>query len=522
MILKKIKSTLALALTCLLFSSSCSSFFDGVNIIVTLKEEVQPIATLQIMDAVTGEVPNNLTLTLSGADKSSIVNFNGGKNFNVNEQGIITFAIQHSSENVERVDFDVTVNANGYVSSSLHISFYGEEINSYVLGLVHPDNTPEGVYATAPQIENSSDGITANTVISASPEQAPETTAYIQIAEGTQVFAQNGNQIEGDLEVKLVYFDPTSEEALRAFPGGLEVYANIDNNEPEAGVFTSAGLVNITMESGGKSVKTFSESILVDIEINSEIYNPEEGRTIREGDEIPYWSMSTSTNQWELEGTTVVELNSQSGKLYARMEVDHLSYWNLDWFSSANCTQNSRVIINLNNLPEGYYPCGLENTETGLIFRYAWKYLKDGDAITFYNTPQSMNVRLHVFENGVCNRNSMAISEEFAICGEVNKVLNLNATTSTPDVVNFDLKAECIDNPDISARPNTPIYFKSSDCRYWQYLGYMYNGKMTTSQLVIGKTYEFWTVYSDVFTYLVPSSNIEYVYQYAESPCNSN
>ncbi|QIA64418.1 hypothetical protein GT360_13370 [Vibrio astriarenae] len=180
--------------------------------------------------------------------------------------------------------------------------------------------------------------------------------AEVSIPANTTLVAKNAAgetvPIVGALSTNVAYFsaDPSnaadeSLSPLNQFPGGLspESVVGIDGGE-EGGNFISAGFVAIEIaDEAGNLVREFSSGNDEDakpVQITFTVpagTKDDEGNEVKEGSVIPFWSYDESTGQWAYEGEVTLSAANSDGNFPAVAAVDHLSYFNLDYFGQDRC-----------------------------------------------------------------------------------------------------------------------------------------------------------------------------------------
>ncbi|MEH0157473.1 hypothetical protein V6R21_25430 [Limibacter armeniacum] len=531
-----IKSLLFVGLFGLLFTYSCKDPLDGVQIQLALNEEIKDhIVTVQFMDAngVTTLPFQDIEVTVNGTDAASVLSESGDNNFTVNESGMLSLFVMSQGENetpLER-NFTVTAKADGYLSASQNIKVVGSGQQSPVIKMVNLTTTPQGVGTTASSFNTSSTGATS-TEISFSATTDNLGSAQVTIPSGTIMKDSNGNPVSGALHAQLTYFSPTSTSSLEAFPGGLSNIA-LQNQSGEF-EFETAGLFALEISSGSQLVKTFSAPITVVMEIPAGTPNPDNNfAAIKAGDTIPLWSLSEGETEWADEGSTTVY--EEGGKLYAKLSITHLSYYNLDWVFNA-CPPADITIQIDEQFTAGKYLARFYNATTGRYQKQKYLYIANNEVLSFYNAPSAFPIKVELYRNySFCNTDNVtpvAVSASFNACQSQTLSFTVTDTgLAQQDLVSFDLSAVCPNDPNVLLYPNANIYFKSTDCGYYQFLGNMEDGKLTTDKLEIGQDYQFF-VYVYVagryagyrsFTYTVSSSEItqqvEIPEEYAEDVC---
>ncbi|MCO4780913.1 MAG: hypothetical protein KC646_01210 [Candidatus Cloacimonetes bacterium] len=176
----------------------------------------------------------------------------------------------------------------------------------------------------------------AVTLVTSSPNVNGQ--VEIVVPAGVQMSDNEGNVLTGKLNLQATYFSPTETSSLNAFPGGLN-NINIEvDGEKKQGYFISGGFTAIEILDQNKThVKTFSQPISVKMEVPSSTINPETGVPLKANDQFPIWSYSPETGQWTSEGFGLAVGPNAKNNFEITFQTDHLSYYNLDWFSDEKC-----------------------------------------------------------------------------------------------------------------------------------------------------------------------------------------
>jgi hypothetical protein len=228
----------------------------------------------------------------------------------------------------------------------------------------------------------------------------------ISIASGTFLLGENDEPLTSAPEVAVAYYsneasdsgDKPAESAIDYFPGGLSVAVQPESETEDAqeGDFITGGFVaiEITDEAGNK-VKNFGKDaqgndnfIEVKMQIDTNSNNPcpmvfsgdlendsvkafvensenatetaffsngvcesktgnntdVTARTIKENDIVPVWSYEETNGSWKFESYGVAVKNTTNDKIFdVVVNVNHLSFWNLDYFLKGTQRCASRV-----------------------------------------------------------------------------------------------------------------------------------------------------------------------------------
>lgn len=215
----------------------------------------------------------------------------------------------------------------------------------------------------------------------------------IKIPVSTILLDKDGNPIV-NATLKVTSFDPNSQKALEAYPGGLNVMADatgFDGNgtENQEVNFKTAGFVAIEIAGDNdKRVKTFSQE--VEIAMQFKVGTTDGfGNVVQAGEAVPIWSYDEDSGKWTYEEDGTAQLNNDDNTLMDVIyNITHLSYYNLDWHYGNVCSANINVIDsnNLNVLNSvDYFTVDIPGAN---LFRTIspWGSTADGDLV-LYNVP---------------------------------------------------------------------------------------------------------------------------------------
>ena len=175
----------------------------------------------------------------------------------------------------------------------------------------------------------------------------------IDIPAGTEFFNESGEPYKPvgvvSASAVLMSADPkglsdSSNNPLFAFPGGLDV-SGLEGDTPDGlsrddnFSFISAGFVAIEIEdeAGNKVSRFGGEGITIAFEVPKSTVNPSTNAPIQLVDEtIPLWSYNEKTAKWASEGEA--DITAENANTFTvEKKITHLSYYNLDWYSSDSC-----------------------------------------------------------------------------------------------------------------------------------------------------------------------------------------
>jgi hypothetical protein len=351
--------------------------------------------------------------------------------------------------------------------------------------------------------------------------------AAVTMASGIQFVGENDEVLTSTPTLTVAYYaneasaveastentaaDDTS--SLDAFPGGLNLEVAGEAGETSSGNFTSGGFVAIELRTeDNQVVKSFGEddagnknTIKVAMKVDQNTKTPcpvmiadgesladaakrgftqkdannqgggvclasaavDEPVKLEVGHVFPIWSYEESNGQWSFEQFGEVISNGSEDTFDVVVDVDHLSYWNLDFFVQQGCSRTSFKIVNADGSPSDRYASVQLLSNSYRFERAPWNRASL-DEVTLARAP-SFNVELRIMENGVnildgvvgeagANDNTAA-AWEGQICDLNNKTLQLVAEEAV-EVSNVTVTpvARCSNNnaDGVVAAPDVP------------------------------------------------------------------
>ncbi|MDP3929757.1 MAG: hypothetical protein Q8R57_12100 [Bacteroidota bacterium] len=469
------------------------------------------------------QTPPNLKLKIEGKDASKIYEISGTDNF-VPQQGAIDLIVNPTvvPTSSNPIEFTVVASAPGYMDVNYAISIGDTGNYNYGITMVKLNDAPAGVSAMVSNLNLGTDGKVTTTQTLETPSSPNKSeNVKLSIPAGTIMLDAEGNPVTGSVQLAMAHHDNRTIESITSFPGGLfapDVFDK-DGKPMDPVSFETLGLVNIEIGNATQKVKSFSQPIIATVELNTSSINPLTNIAIKEGDSVPIWSRDQTTGAWTLEGYQFITKDPTTNKLVVDMRVSHLSPWNIDWFWWSwwswrpwpVCNQ-PRVTINSNISNRIYYE--LVNDWGGWV-DWGYRTLRAGSNVLTFNAQQGRNARLRVY-NGAnwWSRGSLITQTNlFSLCGGS---ANINVNFPVPVTVDIQVAGNCPNNRVI--KPSLSIYFKNNG--WWEYLGYMQNGRLVTTKFELGKTYTFGANYNGKwyeYTRLVDKTNYNEVMQFSGS-----
>lgn len=335
--------------------------------------------SIQFVDAKTGQTITNakIDVTLEGDQKSDLMDpiFYEPITEVSTDVGVVQLAVRDAivPSNTKPVRFNVMASANGYLRTGKSIVANQKGQYNETLEMVKLEAPPEGTAVAADKPAGSTDnsGKTTSTVtISTPPESDTQVVASVTIPQGSVIKDGNGQPLQGALQATVVYHSNQSDDALGAFPGGLNnIPVQLQNGSDQDGNFVSGGFVSIQIkDQSGRSASTFSDPLVIKLSIPKDTINPLTNQPIKAGDTVPLWSYNEETGEWKEEGTGVYQKTGgsaylpgkgfvlgkadQNGNFPITFHASHLSYWNMDWFNGG-CSWDAPLTLNIQNKPAG-------------------------------------------------------------------------------------------------------------------------------------------------------------------------
>jgi len=323
----------------------------------------------QILDSTTGKIiDKKINISVTGKDISKV-----DKTEFVAESGLITVTLKKGNKPSSTNPLDITVVAqtDGYFSSSSNIKLTQPDASLFTIKLVSMTTPPEGIATAEDTGLAGNDGKLLKTLSIQLKEGKTNTEANLNFTEGTVITDKDGKPLSGDLKANVGFFSNGNQNALSSFPGGFSPTVENKDGKDESGSFVTGGFISVDIEdSTGKKATNFNKPVELTMQVPKGTMNPETGNEVKNGDKIDIWSYESTSGQWKHEGAGTAKADT-SGNFNVNYTVTHLSYWNLDWFSSETC--NPTLKFNWKD-KISYYPVKVK-----VNFLGANQWLHDGD-----------------------------------------------------------------------------------------------------------------------------------------------
>ncbi len=495
----------------LFIPTSCKKItnpLDNLKLIIDYNL-IKTTVDFHIKDAATGqflgaEASNNALIIISGRDAQGIVDPIGARlkdnSLKVN-RGLASVGISpapaYTPSESKPVQFSIVVMSPGYLTTTTQISITQTGRHFVEVVLVRLNNTPNGVMATQ---QNGAATLQNGAVINGATIVVPETGTSLSLPQGLVMRDANGNLLQGEINITMVHFDPTNPQAINAFPGGLLPTVKRSNGTVQSGMFYTAGFVAIEItDQNGRVASTFQNGTLgLVTEINSQIYNPNNGGLVAAGNTVGIWSLNESNGQWQEEGSATIM--SEDGKLKASAELSHLSYYAFNWFYGNLCEQGRPFNFNISpSLPGSFLiQANIYRQADNVLLTRALMWVSNGQPAYMTGMPTNTPVRI---EWNTENSPFLSVSPESQnmlldqICGstpaQVNLLVNNNNQFTT---ITFQVSVYCADQPELVIYPSFTAYCQLASGGPVIPIE-MVQGNATVSGITLGEIYTVWVIY---------------------------
>ncbi len=488
---------LSLSLITGLDSCKLKNPVEGVKLIINY-DLIKTFVNIQFVDATTGELigqddNTQVRVVISGSDADAVLDNTGvSQDEFYSTNGFVGLGLNPNSEYVPTasnpIKFTVVATLDGYVSTSKNFTIGKEGTYNDKIVMTNISNPPSGVVVKEEKgIGDLQEGIVQEEI----SIKTQNGEASITIPAGTVIKDGNGNTLSGSLDITLIYFSNLEDASLAAFPGGLMTQVNQDGVVSD-GAFFSAGFLAIEIaDQGGVEAEFFEvNTVELNMGIDGQTYNPETTGQIATGDELPLYSYQPETGEWTFEQNVNIEAGTRSD-FEVTAQINHLSYWNFDWFWSEYCYEGLRILF-----VGDFGDCGC-NQQVGIMRKQAdntffseiYLWACQGEYIQTYYAPANMPVYIEWIDQTCSN---IVVEEDITyiqnLCAPDILEISLVAYPANTTVVTVDVMGICSSNPDVEIRPSFGAWFRPADDYCWRWAT-MYNGHAEICDVIIGKEY---------------------------------
>lgn len=465
---------------------TCKNPFDGLEILANGDVYGNAPTGIVFVDAnLTNPTPiGNFDVTISGENADKVINEVGKKEFKV-VGGLLSLALQEGVKpsDTNPINFTISAEVSGYIPLSQNITLTHDSVSIHMIKLVQLKNLPEGTSGVVGNNTTLSGNATAQTKTFTIPtNETKQESATVQMQSGTQFISESGAVLTGGtLTTNIVQYSAVNNSALQAIPGGLLASNVVDKNgnKLEGVTISPIGVVTIDMKVGDQNVKKFSKPLKVDMEINSQLINPNTSVAYKAGDEVSVWSGDKKNGTHTEESK--IKLASINGKLIGSFEVPHLSTYYIGHsylfcFSAlgprVNLINTGNASIFNNTYIQAKIDIINKNNQILKSFNSTY-YLYGINEIYSYGIREEVKLKFSTL-GGL----EVLTTEYFNPC---NNRSTINLDASKFNDINFDINVEgrCVAKK-TTVMPNGLISISKRDESYPSIIGYRYLTPNTT------------------------------------------
>lgn len=337
----------------------------------------------------------------------------------------------HTASLIDAKDLKILVKAAGYVDTGVTLQLDKKQ-ESYASNIkLIPEKSgrvKEGIYT---KIDNNltdidADGKLTKPLTLTLKEGATTPKIEVSIPEGTKLTDDEGNPVVPSSAI-IVRFDPTETNVLDAYPGGLNVIADVSGTMEQVN-FKSAAFASIMLkDSAGKKVKNFDKDITIAMQFKKGISNGE-GKVVELEDIVPIWSYNEDKGTWVYEKDGIVkDLNTTDNLYDVVYQTNHLTYFNLDWKTDA-CDAHIELLDSGNVLQNNRFRVVL--TLKDYDVKKSFIYTGDG-FINLRRLPDSRDWEIAFYDIFTGKKIDSKVSN-LSICGEQTINVNLPSVGNVP------------------------------------------------------------------------------------------
>ncbi len=425
---------IAIFLECFVLGA-CDNPLDGFQLL--FKEPIEKSKLEIRFSSATGKLPEDIRLTIAGKDADKIVTNLNTKNFRINKEGLIFLAVSPdvTPSAQSPVSFTVVAEAEGYTKIIKEFTFTDAGNQFFNPRFFSVANPPAGVSANQFKLMAGKNGATTQLAMLKSENVTKQENVVVTVKEGTAFLNKQKQAVAGDIDLVVYHFDNRSGSSYLP-EDGLARNPVDKNNSSLTDAFsfsTMAGFAVIEASSGTQEVaSSFSKPITVTFELNPATINPDTKAAIKAGDIIPLISYNSDTGVWKVEGSSVINRNTGTGKLECTAEIGYAAYWINGW-PRWLCKQGPTVTVKSNFKDvDLYYYCELVNAKTGIAFAGYYISLNNTAAFQFNYLPkETEEARLRLFNHnhiyGGDVKKPIAESGSLNICENISFVLDVSS-----------------------------------------------------------------------------------------------
>lgn len=481
--------------------------FEGIDQVIDWKVSWSKL-NVSFRDARTGMLIGEdnfqqVSAEITGESADYVIDISGvQKAYYLSNHGYLTLGITPDPEMVNgAIRFNIVARADGFLPASQSITISDQGDFNLTVFLASIEQPPDGI--SIKTVENTGlviDGVLRDELL----VKTLNSEACIILPSGLKMVDDNGQFLEGTLDIRLVYYNNISDGALSTFPGGLitrvEKYGDVLD-----GTFFTAGLVSIEIfDQFGRKARYFEKSALkLIMTIPSGTFNPETQKEVAAGDQIPVQSYNPETGIWKYQQATTVSLGKR-GDFEVETWIPHLSWWSFDWFKGNYCNNGVELLF------RGDFGSCNTMTINGIIrkqadntfLRHISLNVTQDSAVFVTNAPTGLPVYIEWLLDENCSNcftdpafNPLFIED---LCATTTYEVPLVCFKPNTVSVVIDVKGYCQDSPNLVVRPSFGVWHQESGAGCWRYAA-MENGYAVICDTEPGKTYTIGTYFDDVW-----------------------
>lgn len=477
---------------------------DDVSLVLDTDLLYHPLM-IQYVDAnENGYVPQDLEIEITGPDKDKIFSLLGGQTIEADGHYVNLGVRKIESPSVDNpIEVSVVAKAPGYITSYKSFVLHGTDMQFSTIPMVKIGQNAPGISTEQKSFSVNSNGATETSKFATDLSYGKQEKVNVTISEGSKIYAENGSELQGEVEVVMAHFDNRHDVATKAFAGGASTsrsIIDIDGTDLGPGMIAPYGAMTLDMYANNKEVKTFSKPLNVKMTLNPNTINSETQQPIREGEEVVIASYIEETGNWQIESRETITMNAQ-GQLEVSYQQPHLSTWVVGAAVPPGCFFFQATVlspISAFSTIQKFYYVELRETATNNLISSNFLQLKNNEIVTFFFVPNTM-AHIDVYDgNEVCNGGLLAQSDPQNLCGFVG-LIDVNSQGINPDEIleaSVEVSGICDETvPTLVVAPTLTILYKDTDdCddeALWHPLGVVSGGVGTTTALRVGNKYDF-------------------------------
>jgi len=495
-------SAIILLLAGLMFSSSCNKLkdaADGAKLIIDYNL-IETTIDVQFYDAATGELIGrnddmSVNARITGRDSEGVMDVTGVQHQSMqyaSQSGILGLALLLNSSFTpsltKPISFNVVGNVPGYLATSQKVTLVAPGRTQIRVNMVRLDNPPEGVTVSR---ETGVSSAIAGRVENPATVQTPGGRARIELPAGIVLRDAGGEPLSGSLNMTVVHFDNTVEEALASFPGGLMPTVTRSDGSAEDGMFYSAGFVAIELtDASGRQAATFEDgTISLEAIINPQTFNPETNGNVAAGDQVPLWSYNENTGEWKEEG--VANIIQNGGELTSTVELTHLSYYNFVWFYGSYCFEGVPFVFSITNptcdcyVMQGAMYRQIDNS----FMTYVYMWVCGDEPVYTQYAPSGVPVYIE-WQDDYYNNITIAPASQPTLIDDLcsGTPVQVNVVSQPSNGITIEVEVYCASEPNVIIRPSFGAWYRGVNDWNWRWAE-MVNGYAEICDVEVGQTY---------------------------------